>query len=978
MKNAIHIPERLKEFLERQLQWDSCVEALCQSVNELLDRPPIFFREYTEHNMNHVTHVLQKANRLITKESYNEKSNEEDGDGLTPRNIAYLVAAIMIHDLGMFIDAEGFKCMLDGSWKVERVPGSGDEPWIEEWDAYISRAKRYSSEKKVALFGKDISVDWNCFKKPMYDDDDCLVIGDFLREHHPRLAYEIAVAGMPGSEQNHILKHAGFGENSCRVIGFLARSHGMPLREAEQLIKVYFGEDSPKIRNTPVVFLMAVIRIADYLDAGEHRAPIARELILQISAPVSKEEWKWNQCIDNEDCEWAPYHKKRKIYADPQNSFEYTRLEKWLNAVQHELDVSWAMIAEKYSHEPYALSVHRVTSNIYDPKFTDENKRSFLAKEALISANPKILDLLIAPLYGKDPVYGVRELVQNAVDACIEREFYEREHADGDKEYIGHVSVEIDTEEKSFTITDNGIGMNEDVLLNYYLAAGASYRSSDEWLRQYSRDGRVQVARTGKFGVGFLAAFLLGDTVTVSTRHRNDSKGYRFTFEIQSKPLNIECVEYDKYGTSIQIALKEGVLEQLLCTEDSSSNFSEEAFGLDVETVDTAKCWNAWYAYDNPVVTYRIDGRVLSSGDMRISREPQGDKDWFSLETDNFEFYRWRYLPDDHSAKFYCNGLRIYGMPERSLSRHGLAIPYPQIAVSDRNGVLDVDLARSRVQTFPEEERLATEIANWHIARLLMTDWESDAAIADNLTWGFRYSGTPRTVFNPYLLTPKGFLLNRPDICRLASCERYAALFCTGKEFATVVEDAYRFVRTEVPVSIVCSLGDVQHRPGSDMLELFLDSFVPCRQTPGLSRRSYRPLAPPCSNLWIEKGLYEDISQRLAFELPGNVPDGPDAVHAWRLNRRRIPNTGEMPINKSDFSPTRFPVAAEMFCERRIGTGVDAVFIRQLRELLGDQDPWIPYRMVERKKKFPEAFKKLKEYTDRLSGELQSVERSLP
>ena len=110
MENAIHIPERLKEFLERQLQWDSCVEALCQSVNELLDRPLIFFREYTEHNMNHVTHVLQKANRLITKESYNEKSDEEDGDGLTPRNIAYLVAAIMIHDLGMFIDAEGFKC----------------------------------------------------------------------------------------------------------------------------------------------------------------------------------------------------------------------------------------------------------------------------------------------------------------------------------------------------------------------------------------------------------------------------------------------------------------------------------------------------------------------------------------------------------------------------------------------------------------------------------------------------------------------------------------------------------------------------------------------------------------------------------------------------------------------------------------------------------------------------------------------------
>src|SRR5205823_3373386 len=128
-------------------------------------------------------------------------------------------------------------------------------------------------------------------------------------------------------------------------------------------------------------------------------------------------------------------------------------------------------------------------------------------------ADPEILKLLIEPLYGADGGIAVRELVQNAVDACIERRDYVDHATAGDSEKeIPETNVtvhlEIDEDVAWLTVTDAGIGMTADVIKNYFLKAGASFRRSDAWRKQHeTKEGKSRVLRSGRFGIGVLAAF---------------------------------------------------------------------------------------------------------------------------------------------------------------------------------------------------------------------------------------------------------------------------------------------------------------------------------------------------------------------------------------------------------------------------------------------------------------------------------------
>ena len=87
-------------------------------------------------------------------------------------------------------------------------------------------------------------------------------------------------------------------------------------------------------------------------------------------------------------------------------------------------------------------------------------------------------------MYGYDPSFGVRELLQNAIDACIELKYK--------IEDLFAPLVEIHLEEKNgnhfFRISDNGKGMNIGEIKNYFLKAGSSFRNSTEWKIDYQTE----------------------------------------------------------------------------------------------------------------------------------------------------------------------------------------------------------------------------------------------------------------------------------------------------------------------------------------------------------------------------------------------------------------------------------------------------------------------------------------------------------
>ena len=187
----------------------------------------------------------------------------------------------------------------------------------------------------------------------------------------------------------------------------------------------------------------------------------------------------------------------------------------------------------------------------------------------LTTASAELLHLLVGPLYGNRPTVGARELIQNAVDASLEMKFQVAKTSGG-VAYSPCVEVELEVSEDGdghFRVTDNGVGMSLDTVERYFLTAGASFRRSAWWAAAYSDEmGASEVRRSGRFGVGALAVFLIGPVVTVTTRSFLDQTGYGLRFEIS---LDNDLVEVKRIrcevGTSISVKISEKhVVDQLL------------------------------------------------------------------------------------------------------------------------------------------------------------------------------------------------------------------------------------------------------------------------------------------------------------------------------------------------------------------------------------------------------------------------------
>ena len=946
----IIIPNRLQGRLSLDSTWQPVVTTLKEKVQKIIRESPCFFPDYTDHGIDHVNEVLILANRLIPEDTYACMVTDTEYL-LDPRSVGFLVCAILVHDLGMFLKTDGMEQLVYGDYSSHLVKGLDKEDWRTSWSKYVVKTKRLKDNEMDHLFGHRVTVSEDCARKGFSTNgDDRRVIGEFLRQNHGRLAHEIAVHGFPGDRGTMLIAGDGITDEDRDMIGLLARSHQMNIRDTEEYIE-RFGEGS-KPHSIPAFYLMTVLRMADYLDASEKRAPEILERIQKIRVPASETEWSWNQRITKGPKQWDLKKHNLEINATPQKSTEYVLLDNWLRSVQAELDLCWSILADQYSGEPYRLTIHRVRSNIQQKKSQEKLNEKFLTKEAKITANPAIVKLMMAPLYGDNPTYGVRELLQNAVDACLEREKWEKDH--GNPNYKGRVDIRI--ENGVFTITDNGMGMNEDVLLNYYLSAGSSYRSSDAWAAANTKDGKSQVARTGKFGVGFLAAFLLGDKIEVHTQHCADTKGYHFTFGQESATLDVERLKRAEPGTTITIRLKPTAIRKW----------------------DNGPKWHNWYAFDDPVVSYTFNGKPVEYRNLRLHRPPADTPGWFQFHTKDFEAYHWKPNLTSRQPEFYCNGIQIYHEFPGSMVESGPHIYYPHISILDKQGKLAVDLARKELEEIPMKEALPQEVLRWHIARLLLTPWNSEEDHRQNLILGFTLRANETYGHLPFLLVPGGFQLNHASLLRSLSVRDYVVLYHEGPAARDARLSARNFLLEDKPCTIVAA--DVyKQRPSDDyaMRKLYyntpsafandllgndtglLDSFSIVYK---ISDRTH--------SLWFHPDVPDKLDQILRERITLDEPSATAHLLTGYWRGRK----SNMPIDPERFPAEQFPATFHVVLDLRdsdFSERTVPLFFKMIKELLipepgWPQDLWIPFDMAERKKKFKKAFEELKPYMDHI------------
>ena len=189
---------------------------------------------------------------------------------------------------------------------------------------------------------------------------------------------------------------------------------------------------------------------------------------------------------------------------------------------------------------------------------SDQNpqKHSFQAEVA------QLLHLVTHSLYSNPEIF-LRELISNASDACDKLRFEginHPEYYENDPEL--HVRIHLDKEQKTLTISDNGIGLTEQEAIDNLGTIAKS--GTKDFMSKLSGDQKADAQLIGQFGVGFYSGFIVAEKITVESRHAGTaaSDGVRW-ISTGTGEFEVEQVTKESRGTDIILHLRDDALEYL-------------------------------------------------------------------------------------------------------------------------------------------------------------------------------------------------------------------------------------------------------------------------------------------------------------------------------------------------------------------------------------------------------------------------------
>lgn len=164
----------------------------------------------------------------------------------------------------------------------------------------------------------------------------------------------------------------------------------------------------------------------------------------------------------------------------------------------------------------------------------------------------RLLDMMINSIYTHKEIF-LRELISNASDAIDKRHYLSLTNSDiADNNY--EILVEANKEERTITITDNGVGMTK-AELEEHLGTIAKSGSKD-FMEAVAKENSPEVDIIGQFGVGFYSAFMVAKRVDVLTKSVSDNNASLFSSEGLDS-YSIEDANKDSYGSVIKLYLRE-------------------------------------------------------------------------------------------------------------------------------------------------------------------------------------------------------------------------------------------------------------------------------------------------------------------------------------------------------------------------------------------------------------------------------------
>ncbi len=173
----------------------------------------------------------------------------------------------------------------------------------------------------------------------------------------------------------------------------------------------------------------------------------------------------------------------------------------------------------------------------------------------------ELLSLVIHSVYSNKDIF-LRELIANAADAIDKARFLSLTDQSLIRDW--EIRIDADKETKTLMISDNGVGMTKEELVeNLGTIAHSGTKAFTAALEKAKEDGGVSAPELiGQFGVGFYSAFMAADLVTVETKKAGTDEAWKWTSDGQNE-FSIESTSKDEPGTRVTLYLKDDFSDYL-------------------------------------------------------------------------------------------------------------------------------------------------------------------------------------------------------------------------------------------------------------------------------------------------------------------------------------------------------------------------------------------------------------------------------
>ena len=474
-------------FMERYFSMRERVEKLVSRIGSDME-------EMTVHDISHLD-ALWEMGSIVAKESVE----------LNPPEAFVFGGAVLLHDAAMTLAAypKG----------IEELKGE------VTWKDTFARLTMEASDR-----GAEVD-------DPMLEK---LATSEALRKLHaaksevlPTLAWCIS-----GSDAQYIIEDSEIRQFYGPKIGQIAHSHWWSVDRVEEELQNDLGPLGGRTGNRiDVVKIACLLRISDAIHLDRRRAPSFLRALLNPKG-VSAQHWAFQERMA------VPLIENNAVKYSAAPAFSLVFAEAWwlafdaVTLVDKELREVDRLLQKRGTGRLNANRVEGVASPSELSRYIETDGWEPVDSTVRVSDVPKIVSTLGGKrLYGDNPIFAIRELIQNAADAVIARRALQKRESDW-----GEILVRMEERDSKIwlVVEDTGVGMSPRILTGPLIDFGNSFWRSPLAAEEFPGMQATGMSATGRYGIGFFSVFMLGSLVRVTSRRYDMASDSARTLEFQN------------------------------------------------------------------------------------------------------------------------------------------------------------------------------------------------------------------------------------------------------------------------------------------------------------------------------------------------------------------------------------------------------------------------------------------------------------